>query len=438
MNSVPVVSARKISSWTGVAIVVANMIGTGVFTSLGFQLKDISNLAVVLTLWIAGGLLALSGAFSYAEVGTAIRESGGEYTFLSRLYHPVVGYLSGWVSLTTGFAAPIALASIASVKYFPFGNLDVKWTAIVLLAIITFIHSHSLKVSALFQNSSTLMKVFLIVLFISIGLALPGNTENHIYIRSDYFKEIGSAAFAVSLIYVSYSYSGWNAAVYITEEFKNPVKSLSVALIGGTVIVTVLYTLLQFVFLKHAPVNELVGELNVGTVVARRMLGDQLGNIFGLIISLLLISGISAMVWIGSRITSSMAKAYSLWRHFNVNKNEIPQKALWLQFSISSVLLLTGTFEQILIYCGILITLSSVLTVCGVFLLRRKNTHDKKVFKSPLYPLFQILFLLISLWMIGFAFIHNYFETIIGMINLLIGLGTYLWSKRIKAPKIEG
>lgn len=424
-------SKHKITTLTGIAIVVANMIGTGAFTSLGFQLKDLNNPSVVLTLWVLGGILALSGAFSYAEVGTVISKSGGEYAFLSKIYNPLIGYLSGWISLTVGFAAPIALAAIAFSEYFPFGNFNVKWMSIALVAVITLIHTRSLKLSAEFQNISTLLKVILIVIIISIGLVLPEHSGNEIVSSKGYFTELTSTAFAIALIYVSYSYSGWNAAAYITEEFENPLKSLPKALIGGTILVTVLYTLLQYVFLKHVPVENLAGQLNVGTIATQQMLGEKVGNFFGLAISLLLISGISAMVWVGPRVTSSIAKEHCLWSYFQAQENGIPKRALWLQFGISALLLLTGTFEQIMIYCGILLTASSLMTVLGVFKLRKQN-QQRIGFKSPLFPLFQIVFILLSVWMIVYALINNPLETALGMSNLLIGTGTYFWSKKLK------
>ena len=415
---------------TGIAIVVANMIGTGAFTSLGFQLVDLNNPLVIITLWVLGGVLALSGAFSYAEVGTAIKKSGGEYTFLSEIYHPLVGYLSGWISLTVGFAAPVALSAIAVVKYFPYTNLPVKWTSIAVVAVVTFIHTLSLKTSSKFQNFSTLLKVILITALIIIGLVSPENSGTA-FVGANYFSEITSAAFAIALIYVSYSYTGWNAAIYILEEFENPQKSIPYALIGGTLIVTVLYTLLQYIFLKAAPINELAGQINVGTIVTQKMLGEHIGNLFSLAISLLLISGISAMVWVGPRVTSSMAKDYLLWRFFQSKSNEIPTTALWLQFGITALFLLTGTFEQILIYCGVLLTASSALTVFGVFILRKHKTHNNSsAFKSPLFPIFQILYLLFSAGMIFFAFIDNTFETVLGVGNLVLGYGTWLINKK--------
>jgi APA family basic amino acid/polyamine antiporter len=163
-----------ISTITGMAIVVANMIGTGVFTSLGFQVVDLNNLVVILSLWLLGGIYALSGSFSYAELGTAIKKSGGEYKFLSELLNPIIGYLSGWVSITVGFSAPIALAAIALVEYFPFGNLSLKWTSILIIFLVTLLHTRSLNISSNFQNISTTLKVALILSFILIGLFIPG------------------------------------------------------------------------------------------------------------------------------------------------------------------------------------------------------------------------------------------------------------------------
>lgn len=431
-------NSYKITTVTGIALVVANMIGTGSFTSLGFQLKDLSNPTIILILWVLGGVVALSGAFSYAEIGTHITRSGGEYAFLSKLFQPLVGYLSGWISITVGFAAPIALSAMAFVAYFPFFELNPKVASIAVVAIVTLIHTKNLNLSSKFQNISTLLKVILIIALIGIGFWQAPSFNNTDLLTNSDFSNLISPAFAIALIYVSYSYSGWNAAAYITEEFKNPKKSLPIALIGGTVLVTLLYTLLQYVFLKHVPISELQGQLDVGTIAMRKMLGEDMGTFFGLAISLLLISGISAMVWVGSRVTSSIAKDHQFWKYFKVEKNKIPQRALWLQFSISALLILTGTFEQILIYCGILLTLSSMTTVIGVFKLRLqyKNTPIDN-YKSPLFPLFQIVFIILSLWMIIYAFINSPFEILVGFGNILLGLATYLISKRMNNNNVK-
>ncbi|MDR1258439.1 MAG: amino acid permease [Tannerellaceae bacterium] len=418
----------KIGAFTGLSIVVANMIGTGAFTSLGFQTEELHNTFSILSLWILGGVLALSGAFSYAEVGTVIRKSGGEYAFLSHIYHPFVGYLSGWISLTVGFAAPVALSAIAFMEYLPLEVAYPRITGILLIAGITLVHSYNLKSSSTFQNISTSFKILLILALIITGMVAAGGTDNAIDLRPSYLSEVTSAAFAVSLIYVSYSYSGWNAAAYISEEFRNPRRSLPIALIGGTLLVTTLYTLLQYVFLKHIPPAELTGSINLGYIAVDRMLGQGFAGFFGSAISLLLISGISAMVWVGPRVTASIAGEHALWRYFRNNAKGMPVKALWLQFAISALLLVTGTFEQIMIYCGILLTISTLLVVTGVFILRRRNPAGTG-YKSPLFPLFQVIFIAISLWMIAFALVHNPYETLIGLINLAVGGATYFAGK---------
>ena len=424
---------------TGIAIVVASMIGTGAFTSLGFQLVDLQNPAAVLTLWLVGGALALCGALSYAEVGTAIKRSGGEYAFLSEMYHPLLGYLSGWLSLTVGFAAPIALSAIAFTAYFPIGGLNAKWLALMLLALITVVHTRNLATSSRFQVGTTLFKVLVLVVIIVSGLLLPGGSGNSLGTGQTYCSEITSSAFAVALIYASYSYSGWNAAAYVSTEFKDPARALPVALVGGTVIVTVLYTLLQFVFLKHAPIADMVGQLNVGEIALSRMLGTGAGELFGIIISVLLISSISAMVWVGPRVTASMAEHHTLWRYFGTPAQQVPKAAIWLQFFISALLIATGTFDRILIYCGFLLTLSSLLVVLSVFILRRRNKAGTPgAFRSPFFPIPQVVFAVLSVWMIAYAAVDHPRETLIGLSNLGLGLVTYFLGVRATTPRTIG
>lgn len=428
--------SNKISARTALALVIANMIGTGVFTSLGFQLVDLENPTTILILWILGGIIALSGAFSYSELGSHIQRSGGEYAFLSQLFHPLIGYLSGWISITVGFAAPIALSAIAFVAYFPFFNFSPKWTGIFIIGLITAIHSKSLRISSKFQNSSTLLKVILIVILIVIGLFSPATSANVSGIEGIDFSELFSPAFAIALIYVSYSYSGWNAAAYIIEEIKNPKKSLPVALICGTIVVTLLYTLLHYVFLKHVPVVEMRNQLDIGTIYMNQLLGEKSASFFGFAISLLLVSGISAMVWVGSRVTSSIAKDHRFWYFFRAKENKLPHRALWFQFVISTLLILTGTFEQILIYCGVLLSISSMVTVFGVFKLRRQNRRNSNSdYKSPLFPVFQIVYIGLSLWIVLYAFLDKPTETLLGFINIFLGLITYFWSTKFNTRR---
>jgi APA family basic amino acid/polyamine antiporter len=317
---------------------------------------------------------------------------------------------------------------MALISYFPYLSVNPRWAAIAVIGIITFIHTRNLKTSAVFQNASTVIKLLLIVFLIVMGAFLPGIASGENTGKASFVSELISPPFAISLVYVIYSYSGWNAAAYITSEFENPKKSLPIVLIGGTLLVTILYSLLQYIFLKHLTLTEMEGQLNVAALAAQKMFGLAVGNLFGLAISLSLISSVSAMVWVGARITASMADDHVFLSFFKMQSNHLPVRALWLQWGISSLLILTGTFEQILIYCGILISLSSMLVVICIYKIRNQPAAKQDIgFKSPCYPFFQIIFTLLTLWMIFFTLYDKPLESLAGIINLLIGLASFYW-----------
>ena len=209
---------HKIGFNTAVSIVIANMIGTGVFTSLGFQVTGIEGGFSIIMLWVIGGILALCGALTYGEIGSAFPQSGGEYNYLSKLYHPAVGFLSGWVSITVGFAAPIAAASVALAQYVTkiYPNINSLYLSFSVIIIITIIHSINLRAGSLFQRVFTIIKVVCIIVFIGFGLFYKPEHTISFYPTSNVWKDIFSASFAGSLIYVTYAYSGWNAAAYIS------------------------------------------------------------------------------------------------------------------------------------------------------------------------------------------------------------------------------
>lgn len=406
------------------------MIGTGVFTSLGFQVVDLHNTWSIILLWVIGGAIALTGAFSYAEVGSFHRRSGGEYHFLSEMYHPLLGYLSGWISLSVGFAAPIALAAMALGAYVDdYWGIPSEFLAIFLLLLLSLVHSISLKSSSRFQNVTTLLKVGLIAAFILFGFFLSP-TESALNFSDSWTDEVILPAFAIALVYVTYSYTGWNAAAYIVSEIKQVQRNLPKALIRGTILVTVLYILLQVVFLKHAPIDQLAGKIEVGHVAANNMFGTNGGMIISHAIAFFLISSISAMIWVGPRVTMVMAEDHSLWRFLKgKTQSGIPLKAVWFQTFIAVLLIIFGTFEQILLYCGFILQISSALCVAGSFIIRRSG--KSLPYKSPFHPIFPMIFLVLSVFILGYLVVEKPQESLWGMINLLIGAGTYFLSKKI-------
>lgn len=419
---------KKIGWTSAAAIVVANMIGTGVFTSLGLQLQSLQNTWTILSLWVCGGLISLFGAFSYAELGTRFPRSGGEYHFLSRLYHPFIGYLSGWVSLTVGFAASVALSAMAMgaylVAYIPISG---KWIAALAILSVSIIHSYSIRQSSRVQNFLTILKIGLVILFIISAFFIEPN-QNAIDWSGSWKDELFSPSYAVALIYVMYAFSGWNAAAYIVDEIRVPRRNLPKALIWGTLLVSVLFVLLQWAFLRQASVAQLQNNVEVGQIVAQLMYGTQGGQLVSALIALLLIAGISAMTWVGPRVTRTMASDYTVWQSFaRDNQYGIPVRAIWLQTLISLFMVLTSSFEQVLIYSGFVLQLFTTLTVAGVFIGRRQG-EDKTHYLSPAYPWMQILYLAFSIWMLVYLLIDQPYESLMGLSNLLIGAVSYWWS----------
>nr|WP_299344878.1 amino acid permease [Allomuricauda sp.] len=430
--------SQSIGWLTATAIVIANMIGAGIFTSLGFQLVSTQNSWSILVLWSLGALMALCGALSYAELGTFWSRSGGEYHFLSRAFHPLLGYLSGWVSLTVGFSAPIALAAMAMGEYIaPYLSIPGLSLALGVVLLISFFHSLSINKSSILQNLTTAFKVVLIGVFIYYGI-IQTSEVSALRWDTSWREEILLPAFAVSFVFVSFSYSGWNAAAYIVDEIHNPRKTLPRALLLGTVVVSILYLLLNFVFLKQNPLNALQGELEVGQITAISLFGKTGGELISFAIALMLISSISAMVWAGPRVTQVMGEDHLLWQWFSKKtKKAIPVRAIWLQTAMTLLLLLTGTFEQVLIYSGFVLQLFAALTVAGVFVVRSKKgmAKPKDAFRSPLFPIPQLIFLILSAWILIYLLIAQPLETGLGLLNLILGLIVYKIDTRYSSKR---
>jgi basic amino acid/polyamine antiporter, APA family len=425
-------SQKKISVVTATNLVVANMVGTGVFTSLGFQVADITSDFALIALWVVGGILALCGALSYAELATALPRSGGEYHYLSKIYHPSVGFLSGWISVVVGFPAPIALAGIAFGGYFKIFAPGISPILISLLIIwiITLVHLFGLRVEEMFQNGATFLKIGLILVLIVGGLWMANPQHLDMNPGPKVLQILVSGPFAVSLVYVMYAYSGWNAATYITEEVRNPAKNVPWALLIGTLAVTVLYLLLNYVFLRSTPQALLAGKLEVGRIAGQSIFGPTGEKFVSALISVGLIATISAMAWIGPRVTKRMAEDLPKLRLLGKTSTKgTPYVATLLQVIIVTILVATGTFERVLIYTQFSLLLSSFLTVLGVIVLRIRQPQLERPYKVWGYPVTPIVFLAITLHMMVYVVRDKPTESLLGLITVIAGLIIYFFTK---------
>jgi len=393
------------------SVIIANMIGTGVFTSIGFQLMDIQSTFLLVLLWTVGGIAALCGAATYAELGSALPRSGGEYNFLGRIYHPLAGFISGWISTVIGFAAPIAAVALAFSDYSTaiiFGSQPIwikKIIACLLVLIITLIHVKNKNISGKFQIGFTSIKVFLIIGFCLCAFTITPEPQPISFLpQKDDFKILTSTAFGISLIYVSYAYTGWNAAVYITSELERPQKELPKILLIGTATVMVLYLLLNIAFLYSSPIADLEGKTEIGYIAAVNIFGSNGAAIVGLMLSLLLISTVSAMIIAGPRALQAIGEDFnSLSFLSKVNKSDIPKNAIYFQSIISLIYIFTSSFEKIIIFAGMILALNSFLAILGVFVLRRKEPDLIRPYKTFGYPFVPAFYLIITFIMIAMA-----------------------------------
>jgi basic amino acid/polyamine antiporter, APA family len=418
---------------TACGIVIANIIGTGVFTSLGFQLPGIHSGFALIMLWIVGGIAALSGALCYGELAAALPRSGGEYHFLSRIYHPALGFMAGIVSATVGFAAPIALAAMAFGKYFA-GVFDFgspMFLSFAVVWIVAIAHLRNLRVGSAFQNIWTLVKLLLIAALIVAGLLVDPKQPITFLPQTGDAMSIFAAPFAVALVFVMYSYSGWNAAVYITDEIERPEKNVPRALLFGTLVVIVVYTALNAVFLLAAPREELSGQVEVGLIAGKHIFGEHGGRVAGGIICLGLISTISSMMWLGPRVTMAMGEDHWLLRFLGrKNRDGVPTNAALVQFAIVNLMLLTKSFELVVVYIGFSLLFCALLTVLGVIVLRFTRPELPRPYRVWAYPLPPIIFAAITTWMMIYLLRSKPTESLSGVATVLVGLALYYLARR--------
>ena len=426
----------KIGFYTAISLVIANMIGTGVFTSLGFQLFNLHSVFTIMVLWLLGGVISFCGALVYGELGVAIPRSGGEYAYLSKLMHPSVGFLSGWVSSTVGFAAPVALAAMALGTYVNkiIPQVNITGCALSVVALITIIHSTNLKTGSVIQKFLTGLKVIVIIGFIIAGFMHTPQHSISILPQSFTVNEIFSAGFWVSLIYVSYAYSGWNAASYIVGDMENPQRNLPKALLLGTFIVTIIYVLLNYIFLYSVPMDDLTGILEIGHISAAHIFGTTIGNLMSLVIAFLLLSSISAMIMAGPRIIKSMGDDLPMLQFLSkTNKNNVPYMAVVFQSTITVLLILSGQFEKVLTFVGFSLSLFTFLTVCCVFILRKKNSELTTNYKTWGYPITPLLFLALTGFTIYFVLTEKPVESLLGLSNVAIGAIIYFVGDKLSS-----
>jgi APA family basic amino acid/polyamine antiporter len=428
---------RRLGLFSTTNLVIANMVGAGIFTTSGLLMADLHSPILMLILWIAGGIIALTGALCYGEIGAAFPQAGGEYAFLSKLYHPLIGFLSGWVSFVVGFSAPIAASSIGLSEYlyraYPFLfdsspldlNASKKAIAILVITLFTGVHLRGVQVGATVQNYLTIVKLIIILSFIFFGLTLGTGDWNHLTSNhSNALNEINFKTMGLSLMWIMFAYSGWNASTYIGSEIKNPEKNIPRSLILGTGIVTILYLLVNLVILFALTPSEMEGVISIGGLAMNHLFGAQAEKWFSLMISIALFSSISAFIMLGPRVYYAMAHEGHFFKFASSvhPTTKVPVYSILFQGVIAIVIILTGTLDQILTYMGFSLSIFPLLAVASLFKIRKCNLSTVTL---PGFPYTAYLFLATGILILSLSFLERPVESLIAIVTVLAGVPAY-------------
>ena len=441
---------RELTVTNGTAIVVANMIGAGIFGITGFLAGDLGKPYLVLGIWLAGALIALAGCLCYSELAINLPRSGGEYVYLREAWGPAWGFLSGWTSFFAGFAAPIAAAALLFSEYLahfypalspglPTGlTSSSKWIqtgagnllAVGVVAAFAVVNILGVRFAAKIQNVLTGSKIGILGAFLALAFLVGKGSTDHFSaeaVRTSHHS-VG-AQFAVSLIFVMFAYSGWNAATYVAEEMKSPERTLPASLVAGTLIVAAFYFALNVAFIYAMPLETMKGIERIGAAAATALFGGEGGDIFSAVMSIGLLSTVSAMMIVGPRVYYAMAQDGCFFAgaaRLNPRWGTPMQAILW-QSLATAVMILTGSFESLLYYIGFALVLFAALAVLGMVRLRKRAGWKRLGAASWAYPLVPSVFVGASAWMLVYTMALRPKESGLGLLTMAAGMLVYRW-----------
>ena len=420
------------------------MIGAGIFTTSGLLLAQLHDPKLLLVLWAIGGIIALCGALSYSELGARFPKAGGEYAFLSELFSPLAGFLSGWVSFFVGFTAPVAASALAFSEYLvrtlpDAGGMEEigyikKAIAVGIILVFTIIHYKGLRSGSKVQNLLTILKIGLILVLVIVGFVFGSGSFEHFNVQMKVAEGwAGFRTMGLALMWIMFAYSGWNASTYVGSEVLNPVKNIPRSLISGTLFVTLIYLLLNTLFVYAVPAGEMKGVISIGGLAANNLFNHTLDQLSSLFIAVILLSAISVLTIIGPRVYYAMAES----GHFfgiakRINRSNVPGISILLQSGLAIVFVVSGTFDQIITLLSFSLGIFPIMAVLGVFKIRRSGQSKMK---SPLYPLPQLLFIVSSLAILVLAYLERPVESSIALGVIVAGIPSYFILKRYNKIK---
>jgi APA family basic amino acid/polyamine antiporter len=437
---------RQLGIGSATALVISNMIGTGILTTSGFLAGQLGSAQLVLLVWGVGAICALAGAFCYSELGVNFPSSGGEYVYLTEAFGPTWGFMTGWISFFAGFSAPIAAAALAFSDYLGHFFIALRLDsarlgapqvlASVIIALFTLINCLGIRRTSRVQNVLTSLKIFIILAFLVTGFTLGVGSWDHFShpaVRTSVTPVFSQ--FFLSLFYIYVAYSGWNAATYVAEELKHPARTLPLSLTYGTALVAALFIALNVLFIYAVPLDEMKGVVAVGALAARHLFGPAVAGVFSAAMALSLLATVNAEVTIGPRVYYAMAKNGAF---FSVAAKvdprwHTPVIAILCQ-GACSILMTVSPFLNLLLYIGLLLNFFAVLSVGSLFVFRRRPGWQKLGVVSFAYPLLPAFFIAVGIWMTILGVMLRPAISAAAVLTVVAGALVYHFRLRTKLP----
>ena len=431
---------QKIGWFTATCVLISNIVGGGIFTTTGIMARDLGDPMLILLLWFMGALFAVGGAMIYGELGSRLPHAGGDYVYLREAYGPLVAFLSGWTSFTIGFGAAVAASAISFSSYalrvIPIVDEQgwlAKGLSLALLWMVTFLHCQGVGTGGRVQLLLTTTKVVAIGGLILDGLWAMADQGIGLLERPALRQPTFGAA-AIALVIVTYCYLGWNVAGYIANDIVDPQRTLPKIMIGGTAFVGMIYLLLNIVYLSALSIAELAQEpiVPVAEKAAAALWGPQSGRIVAAILCLAIAGAVSAMTWAGPRVYWAMAQDGMItpWLAKLQPRTEVPSRAIIFQSLWASLLIVSGTFEQLLVYSGLVLSFFMALTLSSIFRLRQACPVEIPQYQAPLYPFLPITLVCGAVALVTSSMLERPAESFYGAATVLSGLPFYYYWRR--------
>ena len=434
---------RRLGLFAASSFVVTSMLGAGIFTTSGLMLARLGSSLLVLICWIVGGMVALAGALSYAELATMMPQAGAEYVYLREIYGRPAAFLTGWTSFFVGFSAPIAASAVACAAYLkaagllPDTWLAQKGFAAAIVATLTALHCTGVRRGSRLQKALAAFAVCLLAGMI-LWAFLRGAGSWQFLRNSAKVVTPGSASqFGLALLWVMFAYSGWNSAAYLAEEVERPSRNLPLSLLTGTLVIATLYLAVNVFFFYAAPASALSGQVAVGAIAVGHALGSRAAAGLAVAVGIMLFAAVSAYIFLGPRVYFAMARD-GLFFRFAARihpRFETPAFSIAVQGFCAVLMILTGTFEQLLTYIGFALGIFPWMAIAGIILLRRRQPLRERPYRVLCYPVVPLFYLVATAYIMGAALVSRPLPSLLAILTVASGLPVYFLVERQKRSR---